>query len=458
MKWASSISTQPTIEQCIEETTSAIREQLEGLETHLTVLFVSPHFKGKYDLIPRMLSERMNAGLLLGCSASGIIGGGREVEHKPAFSITCAHLPNVEIQTIQSDTLNLPDPGTANIWTTSLKKWRSGLVKYLGRFKILWGFKNKYDDEVPAMQSDTLNLPDPGTAASVWREWLGVDVEKNPQFILMAEPLSFLRGNLKGTAFRGEEFLSGLDFAYPNAPKIGGLASGTNSPGGNALYLGDKIFNRGLVGVALTGDIQLDTIVARGCHPIGKPMSITQCETTLLQQVDGKPVVEVFDEMIETLSESDRRQLKTALFLGIEMDPMKDDPGQGNFLIRNINHVKRISGALDISAILRNGQRVQFHLRDKVMSAEDLNGMLSKYTEKGQSDQVQGALLFSCLGRGEDLYGTPNHDSDVFKSKLGDVPLGGFFCNGEIGPVGKATFLHALTSSFGIFRPGRAQP
>jgi small ligand-binding sensory domain FIST len=68
-------------------------------------------------------------------------------------------------------------------------------------------------------------------------------------------------------------------------------------------------------------------------------------------------------------------------------------------------------------------------------------------------DAVSGALLFSCLGRGEHLYNQPNFDTGVFKQHLGDVPVGGFFCNGEIGPVGGATFLHGYTSSFGLFRP-----
>ena len=103
--------------------------------------------------------------------------------------------------------------------------------------------------------------------------------------------------------------------------------------------------------------------------------------------------------------------------------------------------------------MLREGQLVQFHLRDKVMSAEDLDVMLSRYHAGGKADDACGALLFSCLGRGQYLYGRPNHDTDMFKDKMGAIPLGGFFCNGEIGPVGKATFLHGYTSSFGIFRP-----
>ena len=64
-----------------------------------------------------------------------------------------------------------------------------------------------------------------------------------------------------------------------------------------------------------------------------------------------------------------------------------------------------------------------------------------------------GALLFSCLGRGAWLYGVPDHDSDAFRRHVGSVPLGGCFCNGEIGPVERRAFLHGYTSAFGLFRP-----
>ena len=134
------------------------------------------------------------------------------------------------------------------------------------------------------------------------------------------------------------------------------------------------------------------------------------------------------------------------------MNPMKDDPKQGDFLIRNLMGVDRESGALAIGALLRTGQLVQFHLRDKKMSAEDLDVMLTRYLSQGQTENARGALLFSCLGRGKYLYGEANHDTNMFRNKLGEIPLGGFFCNGEIGPVGSTTFLHGYTSSFGIFR------
>ena len=244
-----------------------------------------------------------------------------------------------------------------------------------------------------------------------------------------------------------------MDFAYPASKKVGGLASGAQQPGGNALYLGDEIYSKGLIGVALSGNIEMDTIVAQGCRPIGQSMLITECKQNMLLKLDKVPPMEVLQEINETLNENDRDLMKTSLFLGIEMDPMKDDPGKGDFLIRNLMGVDHQSGALAIGALLREGQLVQFHLRDKIMSAKDLELLLARYQSSGKADDASGALLFSCLGRGQYLYGKRNHDTDMFKDKLGEVPLGGFFCNGEIGPVGKATFLHGYTSSFGIFRP-----
>ena len=96
---------------------------------------------------------------------------------------------------------------------------------------------------------------------------------------------------------------------------------------------------------------------------------------------------------------------------------------------------------------------VQFHLRDAQTSAEDLRETLSMYASRSGPEQVSGALLFSCLGRGEFLYGHPSHDTRLFQEKLGQVPVSGFFCNGEIGPVGGTTYLHGYTSCFALFRP-----
>ena len=135
------------------------------------------------------------------------------------------------------------------------------------------------------------------------------------------------------------------------------------------------------------------------------------------------------------------------------MDRFEEAPQLGDFLIRNIVGIDPRSGAMGIGEMLEEGQIIQFHLRDAKTSEDDLNGILRKYLERPKPIDSAGALLFSCLGRGKYLYGLADHDTNMFRDIVGNIPLGGFFCNGEIGPVGETTYLHGYTSSFGIFRP-----
>ncbi len=237
---------------------------------------------------------------------------------------------------------------------------------------------------------------------------------------------------------------------------MGGLASAASGRGENALYLGDRILNAGAVGIALSGDIMLDTVVAQGCRPIGKPMQITRADRNILIELDGQPPLKAIAELLEGLSPADQALARSSLFLGVVMDDLISTPESGDFLIRNIIGIDREHGFLAIGEVLREGQIVQFHLRDARTAAEDLSHVLGRFATGSESKDARGALLFSCLGRGVFLYGKPDHDTDLFRRALGGLPLGGFFCNGEIGPVGGSTRLHGYTSSFGIFRPAAA--
>lgn len=279
-------------------------------------------------------------------------------------------------------------------------------------------------------------MPSPDSPPKAWREWVGAPAAEKPSFLLFCDPFSL----------DPEELARGLDFAFPGSVKVGGLASGASRPGGNALYLDEKAYPSGAVGAAFTGQVAIDAVVAQGCRPIGAPMKVTRCEKNLLIELGGRPALVVLQELFESLSERDRALARTSLFLGLLGDPLKPE---GEFLIRNLLGLDPQSGVLAIGALLRPGQTVRFHLRDGQASAEDLEERLSAYGGRGAA---RGALLFSCLGRGERLYREPNHDSEAFVRKLGPLALGGFFCNGEIGPVEGTTHLHGFTSCFAIFR------
>ena len=125
---------------------------------------------------------------------------------------------------------------------------------------------------------------------------------------------------------------------------------------------------------------------------------------------------------------------------------------QGDYLIRNLLGSDATSGALQVAAELHDNQIVQFHLRDRDTAAYDLEQALARLDRVPDSERPCGSLLFSCTGRGMHLYGHPDHDSHTFSRHVGDVPLGGFFCNGEIGPVQGRTFVHGYTSAFALFR------
>ncbi len=391
MKWASSISEKTSLEDAVKECISNVQTQMSDEAIHLAVIFVSPHYQADYDSVPDLVRQGLGPVVVLGCSGGGIIGDGQEVEQRPAVSITVASLPGVEIVPFHLDGDNLPD----------------------------------------------LDAP-----PQAWEEAVNVSPSLSPQFVMLADAFSFPVQNL----------LMGLDYAYSESAKIGGLASGAQQQGGNALFLDGQVYRSGAVGVALHGNITVDTVVAQGCRPVGQPMRVTESRRNVLAQLDGQPPMTVLKDLFQKSDDRDRELMRNSLFLGVVMDEFIDDPKQGDFLIRNVVGMDDRTGVLAIGELLKEGQLVQFHLRDAQTSTDDLTQVLERYAEENRENQAQGALLFSCLGRGQFLYGQANHDTELFRDKLGSVPLGGFFCNGEIGPVSGTTFLHGYTSSFGIFR------
>jgi small ligand-binding sensory domain FIST len=391
MRWRSAVSEQHSLEAAAREACVKLRQDLDGTRADLLIAFVSDHHRTGYRDLAPIVEAELGGGLLLGCTARSVIGGGREIEESPALSLTAASLPGVELTPFHLDIEQLPEPG--------------------------------------APHQD-------------WSSACGLGRTSDAHFLLLADPFSF----------DVERLIRGLDAAYPAGKKLGGVASGGRTPGDNALYLRDRVHRAGLVGVALSGDIELDTIVAQGCRPIGQPMFVTRCRENILQDLDGRPALEVLQELYQTLSSADQELCAGSLFLGIEMKEAQGEYQQGDFLIRNLLGSDADDGTLTVGAVLRNLQVVQFHLRDARTSAEDLERRLTSYGSERDAAAARGAVLFSCLGRGAHLYGRPNHDSDVLRRHLGDVPLGGFFCNGEIGPVQGTTFLHGYTSAFGIFR------
>jgi small ligand-binding sensory domain FIST len=279
----------------------------------------------------------------------------------------------------------------------------------------------------------------PSTPAA-WTEVTGMSPDSAAGFIVMADP----------STLEADAFLKGIDAAYPSAPKIGGLVSGIEEPGDAALFLDDRVLRHGALALGMRGRIELQTAVSQSCRPVGEPMIITRCRDSIIQELNvGKPV-EVLQQLFEKLEPRDQELCRHSLFLGIEMVGRSHRYGLGDFLVRSLAGLEPNSGAMAVQAHFNNYQVVQFHLRDARTSAQDMERHLAEL-QRSRPKALRGALMFSCLGRGQELYGVPNHESELVCRHLGGLPVGGFFANGEIGPVGGRTFVHGYTSVFGAF-------
>ena len=262
----------------------------------------------------------------------------------------------------------------------------------------------------------------------------------NPRlFILLADPFS--------TPI--DDVLQAFNLAFPGIPVAGGMASGALRPNGNALILDGQGYGSGAVGVALAGSLDIDILVSQGCRPIWRPFVVQSANKNWIYQLERKVPLEWLQELIPELSVEERSLLQNGLFVGRAVKAGQDILGQGDFLIRGVTAIDQKSGAIAVADQIQEGEVIQFHLRDSVTATEDLEMML---IPQMFSDPPDGALLFTCNGRGTRLYDHPDGDISVIRKNLGDLRLAGFFCAGEIGPIGEQNFVHGHTASLVLFR------
>ena len=392
MQWSSAISDAASFTEAVHEASEQILAKLDGANPDLAVIFISSHHRPSYFTAPEVIAEALGAKVLIGCSAAGVIGGGQEVERRPGIAISAAVLPGVELSAFH---LN--------------------------------------QDE----------LPSPDAPPEAWHELLGLLPVECPAIMLLPDPFTL----------RTDHLLAGLDFAYPSTVKIGGLASGGGQPGANYLFINEKSVRSGAVGIAFSGDLTVETIVAQGCRPIGEPLVVTESEINVISRLGHQTPLDVLRELFEAAETREKRLIRRSLQIGIIMDRLAQDSGDGEFLIRNVIGADEEDGTLAVGELVQEGQVVQFFVRDAQAADEDLRMMLEEYIDNLNEEAIpESALLFSCLGRGQYLYGSPDHDTNMFTEMVADIPIAGFFSNGEIGPIGDQTFLHGYSASFAMFR------
>jgi small ligand-binding sensory domain FIST len=233
-------------------------------------------------------------------------------------------------------------------------------------------------------------------------------------------------------------------------PLVGGLAIGGGGPGEQALFHDGEVHAEGAVGAVLRG-AAVAAIVSQGCAPLGREAVITGADGNVVVELAGEPALDRLRATIASLSPREQALASRGILAGVVIDENKPEYGRGDFLMRAILGADESSGAIAIGERVRVGQTLRFHARDADSAREDLTLTL----EQGlRSAAPAGALLFTCNGRGKAMFGAPDHDSQAVAGAVGRPALAGFFCGGEIGPIGDRSFLHGFTATMAVFLEG----
>jgi small ligand-binding sensory domain FIST len=394
-RFGSALSNAEDLRAAIGETAEKALAALGGDPPDLAVVFTTPHHTQAEEDVGRLVRARVKARTLVGVTAAGVIGGGRESEERPGLSVFLARLPGVDVRPFA-----LPPQESA---------------------------------EAPR---------------DLWRSSWPVRAGERASALLFADPFSV-------------EIMAVLDLAneeWPGLPVMGGVASGGTRPGVNRLYVQDETLAGGAVGAILAGPIEVRAVVSQGCRPIGRHLVITKASGNVIREIGGKPALAVLREVIGALDERDQSLAARALHVGRAIDERRDSFRRGDFLIRNPLGVDPESGALAVGDTFRTGQTIQLHVRDAASAGEDLRHLLEEERGRAAPLAESGALLFQCNGRGRRFFGVEDHDTSVMREVLGDVPIAGFFCGGEFGPVGGRNFIHGYTSSIALLGPASGAP
>jgi len=379
-----------------DESDVAVREACEGLadiKPDLVMVFMT-HHHGPFEPVLASIWDRLNARNLIGCTGAGIIGPDREVEGEPAIAVWAAHMPGVRILPFVLD------------------------------------------------QQDVAELE----TAQAWHDHLSILPDENPAFVILPDPYSI----------DTDACLRLFDAAYPAGKIVGGMASGGSAPGENKLFLNDQVLRQGMVGVSLSGPVEIHTVVSQGCRPVGEPFVVTKARHNVIYELRGKPALDVLQAVYNEAAPEDRALMQKGLHVGNVVDERLSRFGTGDFLVRNLLGVVDETG-LAVNALVRPGQTVQFHVRDSDSADEEMRRLLARKVAE-MREAPGGGLLFSCNGRGVRMFGKPNHDIAVVNTLARLRHVAGFFAAGEIGPVGQRTFIHGFTSSLVLFHEKANRP
>lgn len=217
---------------------------------------------------------------------------------------------------------------------------------------------------------------------------------------------------------------------------VGGLAS---SRGPHPLIAGAAA-EGGLSGLMLSGEIAVSTALTQGCSPIGEPHTVTAAQRNIVIELDGRPALEVMKEDMGELLARDLSRIGGYIFAALPIA----GTDWGDYMVRNLAGIDPGRGLVAIGELVEPGQALMFCRRDRATAADDLQRMLGRIAGRLRSPP-RAALYHTCLARGPNMFPGDSAELGAIKAALGDVPLVGFFGNGEIANGRLYTYTGVLT-------------
>ncbi|QKT03253.1 FIST C-terminal domain-containing protein [Ectothiorhodospiraceae bacterium 2226] len=213
----------------------------------------------------------------------------------------------------------------------------------------------------------------------------------------------------------------------PGVFAVGGLSSSRHT-----YYQVADFLNEGQIsGVMLAGDVPVTVGLSQGCTPIGPVRTITQAQRNILVSIDGRPALEVFKEDIGEILARDLRRAAGYIFAALPVPGAEGRGGRGDYLVRNVIGVDTHNNLVGIGDQVETGAPIMFARRDAPAATEDLQAMLADVKAR-LPGPPRAALYHTCLGRGRSLFGEGSVELGIVRDALGDIPLAGFYANGEI--------------------------
>lgn len=263
------------------------------------------------------------------------------------------------------------------------------------------------------------------------------DVGEDEALVMFVDPYTF----------PAEALLAEMAHSAPGLPVVGGLAAAESAAA--ALFHDDSVTQMGAVGVVLS-DVAVNCTVSQGASPIGPEMVVTEAEGNVIAELASRPALDRLIDAVGELSPAEQALATQGLLVGIVIDENRPDYERGDFLVRALLSVDEQERTLTIGERVRVGQTVRMHVRDAASADVDLRSALER-ASRDLHGPAAGALMFTCNGRGSHMFGQAGHDAGALADEIGLAPAAGFFCAGEIGPVGERSFVHGFSTSVALF-------